>query len=508
MRRKIWFVGLALILAVSLLAGCGTGASSEGKNGTSDTVVFGSTNGVLATLDPAVDWAGWYPVRYGVGETLFKLDEELRPSPWLAESYENIDPLTWKITLNDKATFSNGEKVTGDKVVESLKRVGGMNDRATYLTEIDYTVEGNTITMKTKEPNATLIDNLCDPDAVIVDVAGTEDFDNNPICTGPFKFESFEPETRVKMVRNDNYWNGDVKTPAVEYVNVSDFNTLAMSLETGEVDVALELSPEAAESLKGKEGITVTQTVQPRTYQLYFNLERIPDKAVREAVMTGIDKKAICIDQLKGAVTPAVGAFPEFTPFNDSVLKPREYDEQKAKQILADAGYTDSDGDGIVDKNGTPLKLQFNIYKRLAMESIGTEMQAQLKKIGIDAELVVSEKSAYFKSGDFDIGMYSIVTMPNGEPSKVLSDCMMEGGVANFGHYNNPVVQEKLKELQQTFDMDKRVALVGDIQQAAIDDAAFDYIGFNNMMVAYKDAVKGFKTHANDYYHVTKDLTK
>ncbi|NLN98516.1 MAG: ABC transporter substrate-binding protein [Eubacteriaceae bacterium] len=507
MRRKVLLLALILILAISLIAGCGGGTSSGGKKD-DGSIVFGSTNAVMPTLDPAVDWVGWYPVRYGVGETLFKLDESLQPAPWLAESYENIDPNTWKITLKDKATFSNGEKVTGEKVVESLKRVGEINSRAAYIQDIDFSVEGNTITMKTPEPNATLIYNFCDPYATIVDVANTEDFENAPICTGPFKIESFDPETKAVMVKNENYWDGEVKSQSVTYIDVSDFNTLAMSLETGEVDVALELSPEAAESLKDKEGIVVSQTVQPRTYQVYFNMETMPDKAVREAVMTGIDKQAICEEQLKGAVTSAVGAFPEFTPYNDKDLKARIYDIEKAKQILADAGYADSDGDGIVEKDGKPLTLQLSIYKRLAMESIGTEIQAQLKKIGINVELKVFEKSTYFEPGDFDIGMYSIVTMPIGEPSKFLADCMMEGETANYGHYNNPQVNDKLKELQQTFDEDKRIALVAEIQQTAIDDAAFDYIGFNNMMVAAKESVQGFTTHANDYYHVTKDLTK
>ncbi len=508
MKKKLFIVLLAAVMCVAMLAGCGEKPAAPAEQVAGQPIKVGGTSAVIANLDPAVDWQGWYPVRYGVGETLFKLDEKLAPAPWLATGYERQDELTWKITLEEKATFSNGEKMTPEKVIESLQRVGGMNDRAKIFAESEYKAEGNAIIIKTPQPYATLVNDMCDPYAVIVDVKGTTDFAGAPVCTGPFVITSFEPEASVVLEKNKSYWGGDVKTEKIEYVKVADADTLALSLQTGEVDIALDLTPAAAESLMGKEGINVTKTVQPRVYQVYFNLGKMTDKAVREAIMMGIDKKAICEDQLKGAVTATVGAFPADSLYNGSGLKAKEYNEAAAKEMLKNAGYADTNGDGIVEKDGAPLTIKLSLYKRLAMESIGTEMQAALKKIGIDAQIEVFEKSTYFKEDNFDIGLYSIVTLPSGDPHAFLNGWMSKDGVANYGHFANDAVDAKLAAFSKSQDQAEQIAIINELQQIAIDEAACDYIGFNNMMTAASDKIEGYVTSPNDYYQVTKDLIK
>ena len=98
--------------------------------------------------------------------------------------------------------------------------------------------------------------------------------------------------------------------------------------------------------------------------------------------------------------------------------------------------------------------------------------------------------------------------MPTGDPYAFLLDVLSAKGVANFGHYNNPVVEQLLSDLPNTFDPTKRIALVNHIQQQVIDDAAMDFIGFNNMQVGISKKVTGFLSTPSDYYHVTKDLDK
>ncbi len=503
MKKKISLLLLVVMVIAVALSGCGNKKETGDK-----TVKVGGTSAVTDTMDPASEWKGWYTVRYGVGETLFKLNKELTPEPWIAEKYENVDDTTWKITIKDGVTFSNGEKVTGEKVVASLKRTAEMNERAISLKNSTITADGNSVTIKTAEPYVTLVNDLCDPYAVIVDVEGTKDFTNAPICTGPFVMSKFEPEAKAEMVKNEKYWDGEVKADKVEYVKVADFNTLALSLQNGEIDVAQDLSPEAAKTVEGSDGIELSSTEQPRTYQLYFNLEKLTDKNVREAIMYGIDKETLGTKQLNGAVVPANGAFLDDTDYNGKNLKVKTNDAKQAKKLLADAGYVDTDKDGIVEKDGKPLTIQLCVYKRLAMESVATELQAQLKKIGIDLQVQVHEKSTYFSSGEFDLGIYSIVTTPVGDPYGFLRDCMENGGVANYGKYNSEKVQSLLKDLSKEFDAKKRVQIVSEIQQEAINDAAFDYIGFNSMKVGTKANISGYQTTANDYYQITKETEK
>ena len=135
-------------------------------------------------------------------------------------------------------------------------------------------------------------------------------------------------------------------------------------------------------------------------------------------------------------------------------------------------------------------------------------MQAQLKKIGINVNIVSHEKSTYYKAGEYEIGLYSVITMPTGDPYAFLRDVLSAKGVANFGHYTNPIVEQLLSDLPNTFDSTKRIALVNHIQQQVIDDAAMDFIGFNNMQVGIAKNVTGFLSTPSDYYHVSKDLDK
>jgi peptide/nickel transport system substrate-binding protein len=505
--KKRWIAaGLAAVTACSVfISGCG-----DDKKAAADKIVrvAGTVSVSSSSMDPAKGWDGWYIVRYGVGETLFKVGDGLKIEPWLAEKFEKIDDLTWKITLKKNVTFSNGEAMTPQKVIDSLKRVGDMNERAGFLKTAVYTVDGDAVVIKTEKPRLTLINDLADPYATIIDVANTKDFEKAPIGTGPFVMASYESNKKAVMKKNPKYWGGEVKSDGVEYTKVTDANALAMSLQGGEVDIAQDLTVDAAENIAKKDNLVVKRVAQPRVYQMYFNLNKMQDKAVREAIMYGVNKKDIGEKLMKGAVSAAYSAFPDDSAYGAKNLKPRMFDAAKAKQILADAGYKDTNGDGIVEKDGKPLTVQFSVYKRAAIAPIATEMQAQLKQIGIDVQIKNFEKATFFAPGDFDIALYYVVTMPVGDPYDFLYNAYDKDSKVNFGHYNNPEVQEWLEELQKLPDGEARMQLVHKIQQAVIDDAAMDFVGFNTIQVGMGKNVKGYLITPNDYYQVTKDLEK
>ena len=118
------------------------------------------------------------------------------------------------------------------------------------------------------------------------------------------------------------------------------------------------------------------------------------------------------------------------------------------------------------------------------------------------------EKATFFAPGDFDIALYYVVTMPVGDPYDFLYNAYDKDSKVNFGHYNNPEVQGWLEELQKLSDGEARMQLVHKIQQAVIDDAAMDFVGFNTIQVGMGKNVKGYLITPNDYYQVTKDLEK
>ena len=110
MSSTFWKILCAVFLIALPVAVSGCGSSDQAASGGKKTVHVGGTVAVTSTMDPAKEWMGWYAVRYGVGETLFRLDDAMKPQPWLAEKAENVEPTVWRITLKDNVTFSNGTK--------------------------------------------------------------------------------------------------------------------------------------------------------------------------------------------------------------------------------------------------------------------------------------------------------------------------------------------------------------------------------------------------------------
>ena len=185
--KKISALFLAVCMGTGLLAGCSSGdtkkADTEKTAETGKkTFVFGDTTFNPENEEPDVNphntYSGWACIRYGIGETLFKYSDNMEIQPWLAKSYENVDELTWKITLQDNVKFTSGRAMDGQAVKECLEDLVKVHERAKGDLMIDtITAEGQTVTIKTTEPKPTLLNYLSDPYGCIVDVAAgvTED---------------------------------------------------------------------------------------------------------------------------------------------------------------------------------------------------------------------------------------------------------------------------------------------------------------------------------------------
>ena len=125
--KRRFLAAMSIVLSLTMFAACGNkeGDKKPSDNGNKETpkeFVFGSSMGGPKVLDPHIDWSGWETCMIGLTETLFQLNDKLEVEPLLAKGYKNIDPNTWEIEIKDEAKFSNGEKVTAEKVVENLKR--------------------------------------------------------------------------------------------------------------------------------------------------------------------------------------------------------------------------------------------------------------------------------------------------------------------------------------------------------------------------------------------------
>ena len=351
----------ALVLSLSLAVSCaltGCGPSENAANGASNTAkdvsqssaesaveapavfVFGDTTFNAENEEPDVNprngYAGWAALRYGVGETLFRYDEHMRPRPWLAERFENVDPLTWKIELKENVRFSNGRSVDAAAVKASLEALVKEHARARGDLRIAAVeADGLTLTIRTEVPRPTLVNYLSDPYGAVVDVdAGVKD--GIVVGTGPYRAVKVVANDSIELVRNENYW-GETRPgyDRVRVLTISDGDTLTMALQSGEIDAAYGL-PYASHVLFKKGGFVSTSTATSRTFFLHMNYKSpiASDPAVRRAVAMAVDKERFASVLLQGNGVPATGPFPADFAFGGKVVKARSFDLKAAAEVL------------------------------------------------------------------------------------------------------------------------------------------------------------------------------
>ena len=358
--KKIATILLSAMLSIGVLTGCSNNSSNSSAD--KKELVYGT--GVYATtgsLDPAeANYNGWFTLRYGAGETLFKVNDDGTISPWLVEEYKNTDDTTWELKIKDGIKFSNGKQVTAKEVKASLDRILDKEEisagKALSVDSID--ADGQKLTIKTSKPNPALPNQLCDPDLVILDV-DSEDMKTKPVGTGPFIIESFN-EKQCVVNKNENYWDGDVKLDKVTIDYISDNDTLSASLQSGDIDIAGGLSFTNLQKFEKDSNYEVDTNSTTRCYMFYYNFknELLNNKNIRKAIDMCIDKKSYVSSLLQGSGEVAKGPFPTTMDIGKDV-KDNGYDVEEAKKLLKEAGCKDTDNDGILEKDGK--KLSFDI---------------------------------------------------------------------------------------------------------------------------------------------------
>ena len=504
---------LATICAASLMmTGCGGGnqtSSTDEKTFTYGTVAYGVAMENAGT-NPHESYSGWSTLRYGIGETLFKFNERMELEPWLAESFEQVDDFTVKIKINDAATFSNGKKVDGAAVKKCLDALIANHDRAPRdlkISSID--ADGQFITIKSSEKVPALLNYLSDPYGCIVDVdAGIKD--NIVVGTGPYKAVKVT-DTQIDLVANENYW-GAVKPKMDKVVvkSITDGDTLTMSMQNGELDAVQGLPYSSLKLFK--DGYKISQVDTSRIYQAAFNFKTpaLQDINVRRAISMAIDKDNFTKVLLSGNGTPAIGPFPANLTFGDDKVHAVPYDLDGAKKLLTDAGWSDSDGDGYVDKGGKNLELRWLTYtSRQELPLLAEAAQANLKLIGVKLNVNATDNyKSFLKSGDYDIFSKAIVTAPTGDGEYYFTSHIVPGAVDNAGFYDSATIAALEDELHNTFGADKRSELVIKMSQQVLDDCALIYASHLRMSFVMKPNVEGFTAHPSDYYEITAELDK
>lgn len=506
----IKLAGIILVMAaVSGIAGCGKSTASTEKVFYYGDTTFNAENDET-DVNPHNGYSGWACIRYGVGETLFKYSDTMELEPWLAESYENVDELTWKINLKDGITFTSGRKLDGEAVKECIEHLVAVHKRAAGDLNIERVeAEADTVIITTAKPVPALINYLSDPYGCIIDMqAGITD-EGNVSATGPYIAEEIVTDSGLTLVKNQNYWNGEPRLDKIIVKTISDGDTLTMALQSGELNAAYGL-PYSSLSLFNNSNYTISSSETSRSFfaQMNYANVNLQDSNVRAAIAMAINKKDFTNVLLKGNGTLAEGPFPKDYTFGDSYVKAAEYNIDNARHLLAQSGWKDTDGDGYVDKNGEKLTLRWLTYpSRQELPLLAENVQASLKQIGIEVKInCTANHLDYVKKGEWDIYASAFVCAPTGDPEYFFTTHCLKNSSKNRGGYYNEQLEQLEEQLSTTFDTEGREQLGIKMTQTILDDNAFIFASHLKMSIVSGKDVSGLTAHPSDYYEITAEL--
>ena len=456
--------------------------------------------------DPRARQFGWMSNQSGVTETLMGLDDKLQLYPRLAESIEQTDPTTWKVTLRDGLTFHDGSPVTAQSVIDSLSPMAeeghsAHNPRLVRLLGLEgmETDGDRTVVFRTKTPNAAFPWTLTEPGVTVLGPASDE-FPIN--ATGPFVFREAIPDQLYRVEANTDYRDGAPKLAEIRVVKAGDPAAAALAFEAGEMDLVINYPETDYERIlsAGAQGYAA-----PTTRLFFYGLNvsdgPLSDPLIRRAVSLAIDRKGIINAALSGVGgVPAGTIFPSVMGWAADIEPP--YDPAEAERLLNEAGAVKESGRWML--NGEPLTINIVTYSsRAALPPTAELTQAFLQAIGINATVGIGEFGANndaIASGKADMHLQAWGTAPQGDPSYFPETIIGTGSGSNVGGYSNPKLDDLLAKGRMTFDPEARRAIYDEVQAIIAADTAIIPVFHASQVSVGSPELSGFAVHPAETY--------
>jgi len=487
-------------------------------------------------------------------ETLTLTDPfTLETIPWIADSLPFVTPdhMSYEFRLKKNVTFSDGKPVTGADFIFYLKVIKNprLDDAAPlrgYYDRVDsaYLVDGDPYRLRVvmSEPYylgdqwagglTALPKHIWDPKGMTDRMTFTElnsgdTLNKNPLIqqfadsfkdvekgmskeflvgSGPYIFDEWRRNERVTLARNPNYWNkghrlGAAYPSKLMWRSINDYNAALVSLRAGDLDVMARME-KVQFSRVGDDlpslGLKPIIYDYPAYNYIGYNMERpiFKDKLVRQAMAHAINREAI-ISKIYFGMARAVES-PIFyqRPECDTTLPIIKYDLAEAKRLLAEAGWSDSDGDGVLDKviDGVKTPFRFSVLLNSgnqARQQMAILFVNELKKIGVDASTTSLDWSTFLKNTrdkqyDAYVGGWAM-SPTEGDLYQIWHSKSAETGGSNYVSFRNKEVDGLIEQIRGEFDFTKRLAYYKEMQRVIHDEQPYNFLVSERITGAYSD---------------------
>jgi len=528
MKKKLALL-LAMVLAASLLlCACGKTKTEDIPQSTDKTETTGEKEVVVALYkDAAIDELD--AASYNGPHFLYKMIYEGLTEdggskgviPTLAESWDiSEDGKTYTFHLKNGVKFSDGSDFNADTVIFNMKRWTN-NDRFSSLTscyvESMEAVDENTVSITYADASyPTLIElsyprpvRFLSPNAVAEDGTFKE-----PIGTGPWMVESYEKDSELTLVPNPYYWGEKPKVDRIRFKVIGDAQARVLALQSGEVDIiggdlVGKIPMESRNELKESTDFEYFTAGTMCSHFIAFNEDNLifQDKNVRLAFNYAVDKKGIAEDLFDGNGAEAGGMYQTSVPYTKKDTNHGySYNVDKANALLDEAGWIDSDGDGIRDKDGAKLdlKLVYTADEFPEWKPLAEFLQSQFTAIGVNITLNPLDKNGYSsvqtESRDFDLILWR-TSSDSWVPHSSLKELFIPYAGRNFAQiWTDDTLESMISDVLVCLDETERQAKYDEIFSYISDNALTIPVYYPTTAFAVNTKkIAGFEIGVNNY---------
>ncbi len=478
---------LAAAIAALVLAGCGGGQQGGQEGGGS---ADGGDKNLVVALDqePAIlnqcivggDLAATNNVVSGIQESPLRITPDLDFEPQLADGMPEVvseDPLVIEYKLKEDLTWSDGEPLTSEDARWTYEQI--MDPDNQIITRLGWedvekfeTPDERTVRMTFSKPFApwrTLLGGSCTqifPKHVYEGKDFNKALNSELVGSGPFKFKEWKKGQSLTVERNDNYWGEKPALDEITYRFIPDTNSLIAALQNGEVDF-INPPPDIGllEKLKGIDGATVEYKAGTVWEHIAFNLEKVDNLKMRQAIAYGINREQVVNEILKGQVS-SLDSFlvPEQKPYYTPAWEDYTYDPDRARQLVQEA-----------EAEGASTEISFSTTSDNALrETLQEVVQQQLKDVGITITINNSSAETFFgertPDGDFEMGEWAWLANPDPTSTTLFAADQVPPDGQNYYRYTDEEVTELLKQSDETIDEDQRAELLRQAQDLMAED--------------------------------------